>query len=64
MYLCREQTHKSFPQIGRAFGRRDHTTVLYAHRKLSQDLPKDTELAGDIARVAAAILELQASGVH
>jgi len=64
MYLCREQTHKSFPQIGRAFGRRDHTTVLYAHRKLSQDLPKDTELAGDIARVAAAILELQASGAH
>lgn len=64
MYLCREQTHKSFPQIGRAFGRRDHTTVLYAHRKLAKELPKDAELSADIARVAAAILELQAAGVH
>ena len=64
MYLCREQTHKSFPQIGRAFGRRDHTTVLYAHRKLTKALPKDPELAADIARVAAAILELQAAGNH
>ena len=64
MYLCREQTHKSFPQIGRAFGRRDHTTVLYAHRKLSKELPKDQELAADISRVAAAILELQATGNH
>ena len=64
MYLCREQTHKSFPQIGRAFGRRDHTTVLYAHRKLKRELPKDSELAADIARVAAAILELQAAGIH
>ena len=64
MYLCREQTHKSFPQIGRAFGRRDHTTVLYAHRKLSKELATDQELAADIARVAAAILELQAAGNH
>ena len=64
MYLCREQTHKSFPQIGRAFGRRDHTTVLYAHRKLSKELLTDAELAADIARVAAAILELQASGAQ
>ncbi|KCZ91196.1 chromosomal replication initiator protein DnaA [Hyphomonas jannaschiana VP2] len=64
MYLCREQTHKSFPQIGRAFGRRDHTTVLYAHRKLSKELATDQELAADIARVAAAILEMQAAGNH
>lgn len=64
MYLCREQTHKSFPQIGRAFGRRDHTTVLYAHRKITKDLLNDPELAADIARVAAAILELQAAGAH
>ena len=62
MYLCREQTRKSFPQIGRAFGRRDHTTVLYAHRKLTEKMPDDTELAADVARVAAMIRELQASG--
>lgn len=64
MYLCREKTFKSLPQIGRGFGRRDHTTVLYAHRKIAKDMAKDPELAADVARVAAAILELQATGAQ
>jgi chromosomal replication initiator protein len=34
MYLCRTLTGQSLPQIGRAFGDRDHTTVLYAFRKI------------------------------
>ena len=64
MYLCREKTFKSLPQIGRGFGRRDHTTVLYAHRKIAKDMANDPELAADVARVAAAILELQATGAQ
>ena len=35
MYLCRELTDSSLPAIGRAFGGRDHTTVLYAVQKIS-----------------------------
>ena len=35
MYLCRELTDASLPAIGRAFGGRDHTTVLYAVQKIS-----------------------------
>ncbi|WP_110180842.1 chromosomal replication initiator protein DnaA [Nocardioides solisilvae] len=35
MYLCRELTSMSLPQIGREFGR-DHTTVMYADRKINQ----------------------------
>lgn len=35
MYLCREMTLNSFPQIGRQFGDRDHTTVLYAWCKVA-----------------------------
>ena len=34
MYLCRELTSMSLPQIGREFGGRDHTTVMYADRKV------------------------------
>ncbi|WP_420846581.1 chromosomal replication initiator protein DnaA [Nocardioides jishulii] len=35
MYLCRELTSMSLPQIGKEFGR-DHTTVMYADRKINQ----------------------------
>jgi chromosomal replication initiator protein len=36
MYLCRELTDLSLPKIGAQFGHRDHTTVMYADRKINQ----------------------------
>lgn len=36
MYLCRELTNLSLPKIGAHFGGRDHTTVIYADRKINQ----------------------------
>jgi chromosomal replication initiator protein len=36
MYLCRELTDMSLPKIGAQFGNRDHTTVMYAERKINQ----------------------------
>ena len=36
MYLCKELTNKSYPDIGRRFGGRDHTTVLHAVKKIAR----------------------------
>jgi len=44
MYLSREMTDYSLPKIGEAFGGRDHTTVIHAHEKISQQLKTDQEL--------------------
>ena len=44
MYLARELTDYSLPKIGDAFGGRDHTTVIHAHEKISQQLKVDQEL--------------------
>lgn len=59
MYLARELTDKSFPQIGIAFGNRHHTTALYAWRKLAKNLADNPELTSEIARVKQVISHLQ-----
>ncbi len=44
MYLAKEMTQKSLPEIGDSFGGRDHTTVLHAVRKIGGERQKNTEL--------------------
>ncbi len=44
MYLSKEMTQKSLPEIGDLFGGRDHTTVLHAVRKIGAERQKDPEL--------------------
>jgi chromosomal replication initiator protein len=44
MYLAKEMTQKSLPEIGELFGGRDHTTVLHAVRKIGGERQKNTEL--------------------
>jgi len=44
MYLAKEMTQKSLPEIGELFGGRDHTTVLHAVRKIAAERQKNTEL--------------------
>ena len=44
MYLCRELTDTSLPQIGNFFGGRDHTTVLHAYDKIAKEREENAKL--------------------
>ena len=44
MYLCRTKTKLSLPEIGRQFGGKDHTTVIFAHKKISETINKNNDL--------------------
>lgn len=45
MYLCKHLTNQSYPEIGKSFGKKHHTTVLYACNKISQRLKDDPKFA-------------------
>jgi chromosomal replication initiator protein len=51
MYLCRELTETSLPQIGNFFGGRDHTTVLHACDKIIKDKETEVKLANTITEL-------------
>jgi len=44
MFLCREFTSDSLPAIGKAFGNRDHSTVIYAISRINDRISKDGEV--------------------
>ncbi|MBZ8140370.1 chromosomal replication initiator protein DnaA [Rubrivivax gelatinosus] len=44
MYLAKDMTKKSLPEIGELFGGRDHTTVLHAVRKIADERTRNSEL--------------------
>ena len=48
MYLSKEMTQKSLPEIGSAFGGRDHTTVLHAVKKINKERQTDEQLRHDL----------------
>ena len=41
MYLCRDISAMSFPQIGNDFGKRDHTTVMHAYTKIEKEIKEN-----------------------
>lgn len=61
MYLSRDMTQKSYPRIGRSFGNRDHTTVLYAVRKIAKRMQDEPEVAEAVERLREAVREVQNS---
>lgn len=49
MYLCKVLTTRSLPEIGRRFGDRDHSTVIFAVLKIQRNILQDENLAHEIA---------------
>ena len=58
MYLIRELTDLSLPEIGSFFGAKHHTTILYAHKKIKADLKKDPKLKLSIDSITQEIKSL------
>ena len=56
MYLCRRLTEASLPEIGRAFGGRDHTTVLHAVDKIEREITQDVHKKHLIEQLNRALL--------
>lgn len=48
MYLCRELTDLSLPKLGEQFGGKDHTTVMYAERKIRKEMTEKRETYDEI----------------
>ena len=57
MYLARRHTALSLPAIGRHFGNRDHSTVLYACRAIEGRLALDPDLAAAVASLEARLID-------
>lgn len=51
MYLCRELTDLSLPQIGQLFGGRDHSTVIYAVRKITSSMSTDPKIYASVSEL-------------
>ena len=51
MFLTREMTGLSLPQIGAAFGHRDHTTVLHSYNQIAAGIKQSTELATQVSDI-------------
>nr|WP_233615439.1 chromosomal replication initiator protein DnaA [Leucobacter chromiisoli] len=55
MYLCRELTPLSLPKIGQLFGGRDHTTVMYAHKKIAQLIAERRSIYNQVTELTTRI---------
>lgn len=51
IYLCRELTNMSLPEIGNAFGGRDHTTVLHSCKKIQEEIKENNSIRDAIEKL-------------
>ena len=55
MYLCKQLTSRSLPEIGRRFGGRDHTTVMHGVRRIEELKQTDGQIAEDVENLRRAL---------
>jgi chromosomal replication initiator protein len=55
MYLCREMTNLSLPKIGQLFGNRDHTTVMYANKKIGELMKERRSIYNQVTELTSRI---------
>lgn len=55
MYLCRTLTDSSFPEIGRQFGGKDHSTVIHAVKQINERIRQDPQLKATVDTLIKAI---------
>jgi len=55
MYLAKQMTSRSLPEIGRRFGGRDHTTVMHGVRRITELMATDSQIADDIELLRRAL---------
>ncbi|MGR3514797.1 MAG: chromosomal replication initiator protein DnaA [Paracoccaceae bacterium] len=55
MYLSKQMTTRSLPEIGRRFGGRDHTTVMHGVRKIEELMQQDSQIADDLEMLRRAL---------
>lgn len=63
MYLCRELTELSLPKIGQNFGGRDHTTVMYAYRKITEQMGEKRTVYNQVMELTSRIKNNARRGV-
>jgi len=57
MYLAKQMTSRSLPEIGRRFGGRDHTTVMHGVRRIEELMALDSQIADDLELLRRALQE-------
>ena len=57
MYLAKQMTSRSLPEIGRRFGGRDHTTVMHGVKRIEELMVTDSQIADDVELLRRALEE-------
>jgi chromosomal replication initiator protein len=57
IYLCRELTKSSYPEIGEKFGGKDHSTIIHSFKKIANLMNSDSELKNTVENIRRGMLE-------
>ena len=60
MYLCRELLNSSYPELGKIFGGKDHSTIMYSVKKVEENLKLNPDMHKTVKELKAKCLEIEA----